>query len=152
MTTYEIIKSLRLISNMSQEELAERTGYKDRSSIAKIEAGKVDLTESKILMFSEIFHVSPSELMGLSSIPELNMLNLSDEESDLILCLRTLNAGGRKKLCEYAHDLSMIDLYREYPAQQSKKTSVFRFLLIVSHNHALVLDYRFRGFAYLSRL
>lgn len=119
MTTYEIIKSLRLISNMSQEELAERAGYKDRSSIAKIEAGKVDLTESKILMFSEIFHVSPSELMGLSSIPELNMLNLSDEESDLILCLRTLNAGGRKKLCEYAHDLSMIGLYREYPAQQS---------------------------------
>ncbi len=113
MTTYETIRSLRLLSNMSQEELADRAGYKDRSSIAKIEAGKVDLTESKILTFAEIFHVSPSELMGISPIPALNLHNLNEEETKLLLQLRGMNPSGRKKVMEYADDLSLISIYKE---------------------------------------
>lgn len=49
---------------MSQDTLAELTGYKDRSSIAKIEKGKVDLAESKIREFAKALRVSPQELMG----------------------------------------------------------------------------------------
>lgn len=65
MESYEIIKKLRIQANMSQDELAQKTGYTDRSSIAKIEAGKVDLTESKIVLFSKAFDVSPAYIMGL---------------------------------------------------------------------------------------
>lgn len=49
---------------MSQDTLAELTGYKDRSSIAKIEKGEVDLAESKIREFAKALRVSPQELMG----------------------------------------------------------------------------------------
>lgn len=61
---YQNIKSRRMALKMSQDTLAELTGYKDRSSIAKIEKGDVDLAESKIREFAKALKVSPQELMG----------------------------------------------------------------------------------------
>ena len=61
---YKNIKALRKQHNMSQEELAYKPGYTDRSSIAKIEAGDVDLPQSKIQLFADVFHVTPQYLMG----------------------------------------------------------------------------------------
>ncbi len=64
MDLYKNIKTLRKMKKMSQEDLADKAGYTDRSSIAKIEKGEIDLSQSKILLFSEIFGVTPTELMG----------------------------------------------------------------------------------------
>lgn len=61
---YKNIRSRRTELKMSQDTLAELTGYKDRSSIAKIEKGEVDLAESKIREFAKALKVSPQELMG----------------------------------------------------------------------------------------
>lgn len=61
---YINIKTLRKVNGWSQEELAKRMGYTDRSMIAKIEAGAVDLAESKIMQFAKVFGVKPSILMG----------------------------------------------------------------------------------------
>jgi transcriptional regulator with XRE-family HTH domain len=61
---YENIKRLRLEKGMTQDDLARRAGYTDRSSIAKIERGVVDLSQSKIKQFADIFGVTPSTLMG----------------------------------------------------------------------------------------
>lgn len=61
---YENIRSFRKANQWSQEELAKRMGYTDRSMIAKIEAGQVDLAESKIMAFAKVFGVKPSILMG----------------------------------------------------------------------------------------
>lgn len=66
---YENIKKLRLQNNMSQAELAEEAGYTNRSSIAKIEKGEVDLPQSKIRLFADIFHVTPAYLMGWDDDP-----------------------------------------------------------------------------------
>lgn len=62
---YKNIKRLREKNGMTQSDLAELTGYNDRSSIAKIEKGEVDLSQSKISLFAKVFHVSESYLMGL---------------------------------------------------------------------------------------
>lgn len=67
MHTGEIIRTLRQKHDMSQEALAALLGYKDRSSIAKIESGKVDLNQSKLEKLTEIFSVSVAQLMGLRS-------------------------------------------------------------------------------------
>lgn len=40
METNEIIRRLRKEQHLTQEDLAVRVGYTDRSAIAKIEAGK----------------------------------------------------------------------------------------------------------------
>lgn len=63
---YENIKRRRLELGLTQDELAKLTGYTDRSSIAKIEKGFVDLPQSKILLFAEVLNISPVQLMGLN--------------------------------------------------------------------------------------
>ena len=64
METHEMIKTLREKLGLSQESLALQVGYRDRSSIAKIEAGLVDLSQSKIALFAKALGVSPAYLMG----------------------------------------------------------------------------------------
>lgn len=90
MDSYEMIKKLRIENNMSQEELAHKAGYTDRSSIAKIESGKVDLTETKIIVFAKIFGISPAELMGLAPLSEKQKehSDLTPEEVTMINAYR----------------------------------------------------------------
>ena len=64
---YKNIKNYRIDRDMSQEELAQKTGYKSRTSIAKIEKGLVDLPQSKIALFAEALNVEPGVLMGKDS-------------------------------------------------------------------------------------
>ena len=61
---YENIRIYRKQANLTQDELARLAGYTDRSSIAKIEKGLVDLSQTKIKQFADIFGVTPSTLMG----------------------------------------------------------------------------------------
>ena len=56
MKLYENIRSKRLEYSWTQSDLAKRMGYSDKSMIAKIEAGKVDLSQSKIKAFADVFH------------------------------------------------------------------------------------------------
>ena len=64
---YENIRKLRTEKGISQDELARLTGYKDRSSITKIESGKVDLAQSKIMLFAKVLGTTPADLMGLTA-------------------------------------------------------------------------------------
>ena len=67
---YENIKTCRKAAKMTQEELARRTGYTDRSSIARIEKGEIDLPQSKIKQFAEALGTTPGHLMGWDASPE----------------------------------------------------------------------------------
>ena len=67
---YKNIKKRREELGLSQDALAKKVGYTDRSSIAKIESGKVDLPQSKILEIAEALRIPPGELMGLDGIEE----------------------------------------------------------------------------------
>lgn len=71
---------------MSQAELAARVGYTDRSSIAKIEKGAVDLSQSKIKQFADVFGVSSGQLMGWEQDPE----DLADIAAQVLLNPDTL--------------------------------------------------------------
>ena len=53
----ENIRDLRRKSGMNQMELAQLLGYTDRSSIAKIETGKVDISQTKLRQLADIFAV-----------------------------------------------------------------------------------------------
>lgn len=66
---YRNIKQLRENKGLSQDELAKKTGYTSRSSIAKIEKGEVDLPRSKIIAFAEALDTTPGYLMGWTDIP-----------------------------------------------------------------------------------
>lgn len=62
---YENIKKYRLSLGLTQSELAERVGYTDRSMIAKIETGKIDISINKVYDFAEALHTTPITLLGL---------------------------------------------------------------------------------------
>lgn len=80
----ENIKERRESLGMSQDDLAERMGYKSRSTIAKIEKGVNDVTQTNIVKFAEILKTTPAFLMGWEKEQQKN-----DTITDVILRLRT---------------------------------------------------------------
>lgn len=79
MEIYDNIRRLRTEKKMSQQELAEKTGYTDRSSIAKIEHGEVDLPQSKIVLFAKALKTTPGELMGDDGIIRPEIATIQEE-------------------------------------------------------------------------
>lgn len=73
MTIYDRIKELRLLRKMSQTDLAHKMGYKDGSMITKIESGKVDISQKKVLAFAKALDTTPAYLMGWVSDDEYQL-------------------------------------------------------------------------------
>ena len=73
---YERIKTLREEKGITQDELAAKLGYTSRSSIAKIESGKTDISQSKVKEIAEILNTTTSYLMDGNE----NILNQKDEK------------------------------------------------------------------------
>lgn len=137
MTTGQIIKMLREERGMTQETLAELMGYSHKSSINKIEMGKSDLPQSKIIAFAKIFGVTPCELLGYEPTPateeqkklwdeKFNANNQLKNETalieqiqkkygkDAVQLLRlfdSLNENGKQKAVENLEDLTAIKKY-----------------------------------------
>lgn len=61
---YKNIKKYRIARQMSQDDLAKKAGYKNRSAITLIEKGAVDLPQSKIVAIAKALRVPPGALMG----------------------------------------------------------------------------------------
>lgn len=68
-TLYDRIKSRRTELGLTVEELAHKMGYKDKSSISKIENGKADIPQSKIAAFADALGTTPAYLMGWEEQP-----------------------------------------------------------------------------------
>lgn len=81
---YKNIKKRRQELGLNQTELAQKTGYADKSMIAKIEAGKVDLTQSKIIDFSKALEIPAIDLMGLDNSHEKEISAASIVRSQLV--------------------------------------------------------------------
>ena len=58
------IKQRRNELGWSQRELCDKMGYSNHSTITKIEAGKVDIPQSRIVQFANVLNVSVAHLMG----------------------------------------------------------------------------------------
>lgn len=63
-TIFQKIRELREEKGMTQDELAQKTGYKTRSAINKIEKGLRDINQSQIVTFARALGVTPAYLMG----------------------------------------------------------------------------------------
>ena len=117
MKIYDRIKLKRLELNMTQEELAEKMGYKSRSAINKIEKGLRDITQSQIVLLSKALDCTPAYLMGWEEhetdniTPLVSIEHLSIDESELLNNYRRLNTSGREKAFEYVADLTTMEKY-----------------------------------------
>lgn len=110
MLLYERIKSRREELGLSQEELAHRIGYKDRSSIAKIESGVNDITQSKIKAIADALDTTPSYLMGWEESPSGSDEKTADPKAggddesleDIIPGYDSLTEENKNRLRDYA--------------------------------------------------
>ena len=113
MTLYDRIRTRREQLNMSQEELAKRLGYKSRSTIAKIESGENDITQSKIVAFAKALGVKPGYLMGWEDVPEpSSSLSLTQQEETHIKKYRQLDSDGKEEIDDLI-DVKLAKLQRK---------------------------------------
>jgi len=125
------IKDARTSSGLTQEELAQKVGYKSRTSINKIELGKTDISQSQVLKMAKVLGCSPAWLTGWENdsgeidlglvaidlgisideaseyIKEMaykkeNPASKADGEDELAAIYRSLDASTRPKLLELA--------------------------------------------------
>lgn len=75
---YENIKKRRKELRLTQTDLASRLGYADKSAIAKIEKGIVDLPQSKIKAFADALRTTPAYLMGWDESEDQTVEYFSD--------------------------------------------------------------------------
>lgn len=78
---YQNIKKYRKLKGMSQNELAKKTGYTNRSAISRIEKGEIDLPQSKIVSFAEALGVDVSILMGETAY-DISLGNITEQMTD----------------------------------------------------------------------
>ena len=105
---YRNIKERRLALGMSQQELAEKTGYTSRTSIAKIEAGHVRLTSEKIMQFANALNIMYSELMGWTydknGVPSYERNTRTADELANIISRGEYTAGELAKIIAVASE------------------------------------------------
>ena len=58
------IRKRRIELDMTQEELAIKTGYKTKGAISRIESGTRDISQSQISIFAKALNTTESNLMG----------------------------------------------------------------------------------------
>lgn len=80
----ERIRLKRNEKGWSQRDLAEKMGYSNHSTVGKVETGKVDLPQSKVVQFAEILGVSVAYLMGWEETQKKN-----DALTDIVVKLRS---------------------------------------------------------------
>lgn len=115
---YQNIKKRRIEIGMSQEELAEKLGYKSRSTIAKIEAGVNDITQSKIISFAKALNTTVGYLMG------------DDEETPTIKPVERKLTNNEKIFLEEINDLTeeeqqkVLDFIHFTKSQRTKRINL----------------------------
>lgn len=93
----ENIRKRRNQLGLTQDQLAEMTGYRNRSSITKIEQGENDPTQSKLLLLAAALQCSPGDLLQGAEVELL--------EDDPFIGLKVVLDQTWKKYKVPFHDL-----------------------------------------------
>lgn len=95
----EKIKQRRLELGWSLQELADKMGYANKSSVARIETGVIDPPQSKVVKFAEVLRTDIAYLMDWQEVQKKNDI-LSDivlklnEDLELLSMVETLSKLG----------------------------------------------------------
>lgn len=123
MTLGDRVKQKREEMGLSQEELAEKMGYKSKTSIHKIEQGITDLPLSKVEELSKVLNVTTSYLMGWDN-KKIEKSNINNIETDFMMIplYESISAG---------YGASDVDFIEMIPAFGLKKNGTTYFAVKV---------------------
>ena len=91
MTMGERVRAAREKKGYTQEELAQKLGYKSRSSVNKIEKER-DIPRSMIVKIAAILNVTPAYLMGWDE-PQPNVSAVFDDHIRMVPVFESVSAG-----------------------------------------------------------
>ena len=96
---------------LTQQELADKLGYKSKTTINKIELGINDLRQRKIVEFAGALHCSPAYLMGWTDDP---MQNVSSPSPDMVDEIPAIRPGTVRRMIPVLGRISAgVPLYAE---------------------------------------
>ena len=125
-TIYERIRKRRKELNMSQEVLAQKVGYKEKSAIAHIEKGRKDIPQSKIIAIAEALNTTTSYLMDGYDINAIFNQILSMNSMDQMLLINRLIDTKQEELTFTDLEKEIIQAFRQ--ADAFDQTTVLRTL------------------------
>lgn len=118
MTIADRIKEKRLELGWSQEDLAKKMGYKDKTSVSKMESSGDNISLKKLSRVSEALNVDVAELLGIYEqedipnrikkhletakqyqIKELLLNSLTSFELDIIDAYRDASNDTKSAIC-----------------------------------------------------
>jgi transcriptional regulator with XRE-family HTH domain len=79
------IKQRRTELGWSQRDLAAKMDYNNNSTITRIESGKVDIPQSRIVKFSEVLGVSIGYLMGWEEQIEQDPVGTAERHFEILM-------------------------------------------------------------------
>lgn len=127
MTMGEYIKQLRTEREWSQDELGKKVGV-NRAAVQKWEKGSVEnIKRTTIKKLSDVFGVSPCDLMKWDEEPEqTDPINLIKEKYgsdtyELIELFSKLNEKGKSKILEELSDMVQLQKYTEPVKRDAQK-------------------------------
>jgi transcriptional regulator with XRE-family HTH domain len=101
------IRARRIALKMTQQELAQKVGYKSTSTIAKIESGENDIPHARLAAFAVALNSTPVELLGLKTVtPEQDTL------TNIVPCTISKGKPQLKEIIRKLDSLSVKDLNR----------------------------------------
>lgn len=104
------IKQRRVELGLSQRDLAAKMGYNNNSTIARIESGKVDIPQSRVVKFSEVLGVSIAYLMGWDEEIEKDPVVLAERHFEILMDEDIAEIFGEFKLLDSAQKKLVKDL------------------------------------------
>lgn len=103
----EKIKQRRTELKWSQRELAAKMGY-NHSTVTRIETGKIDIPQSRIVQFAEVLGVSVAYLMDWEEVQKNN-----DIITDAIVKMRTDNEFFSVVECLLSLDAEKLSIIKQ---------------------------------------
>lgn len=105
MTIADRIRITREKLNLSQEALAKRCGYADKTSISKIENSGDDITLKKIKRIADALGISHSYLMGWDEDGEKTVYGHINDNNELQALIDSLSENEKKDVFDFLHQI-----------------------------------------------
>lgn len=122
-TIGERIRARRKELNMTQDELAQRLGYKSRTSVNKIEKNVLKLQIDKVVKIAQALNTTPDYILGEEEKPKdeldqgAHKIKITKSDGNIIVlntsaivkainkALESLNEPAQNKVLTYINDL-----------------------------------------------
>ena len=121
-----IIRRRRIELGLSQEELAERCGFKSKSSINKMEAGVQGLPQSKIIAVARALETTPGYILGWEGVEENQQQEYYTDEVTAQIAEDMATNPNLRMLYDVQRDMDPEDLQAMYSMAMALKRKAER--------------------------